>query len=407
MQALADTLTTFGTRFEFVLFAVTLLSIALFHRHTLAATVSGLCAIMLYKVLFSDFHGIAGLTGLVGHLHQESVIVVNLAMVLTGFAILSRHFEQSKLPDLAPTILPRGWPGGLALLGLVFIFSGLLDNIAAALIGATVANHVYNGKVSLGFLVAIVAASNAGGAGSVVGDTTTTMMWVAGKNPWDVLHAYVGAAVCFVVFAIPAAFAQHKHQPVAPRSSRSAKADWARIAIVAFILIAAITANVSVNFIAPHISEIFPVIGFSIWVAIIVASLFRHTDWKALRESAKGTLFLVSLVLCASLMPVGALPSPSWETAFALGFISAVFDNIPLTALALEQGHYDWGMLAYTVGVGGSLIWFGSSAGVAVSNIFPEAKSVGAWLRASWWLPAAYVVGFLIMLAVIGWQPLP
>src|SRR5437763_4155599 len=32
--------------------------------------------------------------------------------------------------------------------------------------------------------------------------------------------------------------------------------------------------------------------------------------------------------------------------------LSSVFDNIPLTALALEQGHYDWGALAYAVGFG-------------------------------------------------------
>jgi Na+/H+ antiporter NhaD/arsenite permease-like protein len=106
-------------------------------------------------------------------------------------------------------------------------------------------------------------------------------------------------------------------------------------------------------------------------------------------------------------MPVDRLPTPSWESAFSLGFISAVFDNIPLTALALQQGNYDWGMLAYTVGFGGSMMWFGSSAGVAVSNMFPEAKSVLLWLRAAWFVPAAYVVGFFVMLGVMGWHPQP
>jgi Na+/H+ antiporter NhaD/arsenite permease-like protein len=106
-------------------------------------------------------------------------------------------------------------------------------------------------------------------------------------------------------------------------------------------------------------------------------------------------------------MPVETLPSASWETAFSLGFISAVFDNIPLTALALAQGNYDWGILAYAVGFGGSMVWFGSSAGVAVSNLFPQAKSVFAWLRGAWWLPAAYVIGFLGSLAVLGWRPVP
>ena len=94
-------------------------------------------------------------------------------------------------------------------------------------------------------------------------------------------------------------------------------------------------------------------------------------------------------------MPVEKLPAASWQTTFGLGFVSAVFDNIPLTALALKQGGYDWGMLAYAVGFGGSMIWFGSSAGVAISNMYPEAKSVGQWLRHGWHVALAYVVGFV------------
>jgi Na+/H+ antiporter NhaD/arsenite permease-like protein len=92
-------------------------------------------------------------------------------------------------------------------------------------------------------------------------------------------------------------------------------------------------------------------------------------------------------------------------TALGLGFVSAVFDNIPLTALAIKQGGYDWGFLAYAVGFGGSMIWFGSSAGVALSNMFPEAKSVGNWLRHGWHVALAYVVGFAVMAATLGWQP--
>jgi Na+/H+ antiporter NhaD/arsenite permease-like protein len=105
------------------------------------------------------------------------------------------------------------------------------------------------------------------------------------------------------------------------------------------------------------------------------------------------------------MMPVEKLPAASWQTAFGLGFVSAVFDNIPLTALALKQGGYDWGMLAYTVGFGGSMIWFGSSAGVALSNMYPQAKSVGMWLRHGWHVTLAYIIGFFVMLALWGWHP--
>jgi Na+/H+ antiporter NhaD/arsenite permease-like protein len=82
-----------------------------------------------------------------------------------------------------------------------------------------------------------------------------------------------------------------------------------------------------------------------------------------------------------------------------------VFDNIPLTALAIKQGGYDWGFLAYAVGFGGSMIWFGSSAGVALASMYPEAKSVGRWVRHGWFVAVAYVVGFFVMLGVLGFHP--
>jgi Na+/H+ antiporter NhaD/arsenite permease-like protein len=149
----------------------------------------------------------------------------------------------------------------------------------------------------------------------------------------------------------------------------------------------------------------FPVIGGAVWVAILVTGILRKPDWHLLPEAFKGSIFLLALVTCASMMPVEKLPPASWQTAFGLGFVSAVFDNIPLTALALKQGGYDWGMLAYTVGYGGSMIWFGSSAGVAISNTYPEAKSVGRWLTQGWHVTLAYVLGFFVMMAILGWHP--
>jgi hypothetical protein len=118
-----------------------------------------------------------------------------------------------------------------------------------------------------------------------------------------------------------------------------------------------------------------------------------------------GAVFLLSLVTCASLMPVNELPPASWNTTFMFGFISSVFDNIPLTKLCLEQGGYDWGLLAYAVGFGGSMIWFGSSAGVALSNMFPETKSVFRYLRSGWHIIPAYIIGFALLLAIMGWHP--
>src|SRR5690606_14314423 len=145
--------------------------------------------------------------------------------------------------------------------------------------------------------------------------------------------------------------------------------------------------------------------GVAVWVALLACVPWRRPDWSLVPEAFKGSIFLLSLVLCASMMPVEKLPPASWQSSLGLGFISSVFDNIPLTALALKQGGYDWGVLAFAVGYGGSMIWFGSSAGVALSNMYPQARSVGLWLRHGWHVAIGYVVGFFVMLALLGWHP--
>jgi Na+/H+ antiporter NhaD/arsenite permease-like protein len=131
----------------------------------------------------------------------------------------------------------------------------------------------------------------------------------------------------------------------------------------------------------------------------------RAPDWRVLPAALKGAAFLLALVSCASLMPVDELPAASAASTFVVGAISAVFDNIPLTALALRQGGYDWGVLAYAVGFGGSMIWFGSSAGVALSSQYPEARSVRLWLRHGWFVALAYLAGYAALLAAHGWRP--
>ncbi len=395
----------FGIPVDFILFALTLLGVALFHHKTLQVALAGLAAIIAYKLAFTGFKHGAGLAGLGHHMAHEWVTLANLFLLLMGFALLSRHFEESRVPDRMPALLPDDWKGGVVLLVLVFVLSSFLDNIAAALIGGTVARHVFQGKVHIGYLAAIVAASNAGGAGSVVGDTTTTMMWIAGVSPLAVVEAYIAAIVAMLIFAVPASIQQQRYSPIQKDPPKGLKIDPARVFIVAAILIAALAANITANLKFPALLDTVPVLGLAVWAVILLTAGLRAPDWKVMPETFKGTIFLLALVTSASLMPVEKLPAASWPTALGLGFVSAVFDNIPLTALALKQGGYDWGYLAYAVGFGGSMIWFGSSAGVALSNMYPEAKSVGRWVSQGWPVAVAYVVGFFVMLAVLGWHP--
>jgi Na+/H+ antiporter NhaD/arsenite permease-like protein len=384
--------------FEFVLFGATLVGVAVLHHHTLRVAVGGLCAILAYKWAFVDTFDF------LHHLGEEAVGLSNLLGLLLGFAVLANHFEASRIPAVLPRFLPDDWRGGFVLLALVFLLSAFLDNIAAAIIGGTVAGGVFK-RVHIGYLAAIVACANAGGAGSVVGDTTTTMMWMGGVSPLQVAPAYIGAAAAGLVCATIASVQQHRFQPITKDPEGDVRVDGGRVAIVGAILAAAVAANVVTNLAFPELVDRFPFIAAAIWVVILVASCLRTTAWHLLPEALRGSVFLLSLVLCASMMPVERLPAASASAVFGLGLLSAVFDNIPLTALALKQGGYDWGFLAYAIGYGGSMVWFGSSAGVALSNRFPEARSAAAYVRNGWHVALGYAVGCGALWVLWGWHP--
>lgn len=392
--------------FEFVLFALMLACVALFHRRALTVSLAGLAAILLYEALITSFPTGRGATALLSHGANEWVIIANLFLLLLGFEIVSNQFELSNISEQLPRVLPNGWLGGAALLGVIFVLAAFLDNIAAAVLGGVMARHLYRGRVSVGFIAAIVAASNAGGAGSVIGDTTTTLMWLHGVSPLQVLHAFVGALVALMVIAPFAALAQHRLQPIMSDNPSDVPLEQSRIWIVAIILISAVTANVLANMLTEG-EERAPWLGLALWAAIGVTSLMRKPDWSVLRSALKGAIFLCALVAAASLMPLKGLPQPSWHSTFALGALSSVFDNIPLTALALREAGYDWGLLSFSVGFGGSMLWFGSSAGVAISNLYPEARSIRAWVRQGWFIPLAYLAGFAAMVLLLGWHPTP
>lgn len=400
-------LTVAGVPIEFLLFGMLLLAIAFLHRNTTAITVAGAAVITLYQLFFSAFSEGPGVGGLLSHAAHEWVALANLLGLLLGFTLLARHVENSGLPELLPACLPDDARGGFFLLAGVFMLSAVLDNIAAAIIGAGIARVIFRGRVHIGFLASLVACANAGGVGSVLGDTTTTMMWIAGVGPLQVLPGYVAAGVALLVTAIPAARQQQAWAAITTDAPASLRVDRPRLIIVAAILGMVVLSNLLMHvYFRQHVDS-WPMLAAALWAGILLTTPVRRPDWAALPEALQGAIFLLALVWCASLMPVGALPAASWQSTLAVGYLSAVLDNIPLTALALKQGGYDWAMLAYAVGFGGSMLWFGSSAGVAVASRFPEAKSAWLWLRHGWHVVLAYPLGFAVMLVLVGWHPVP
>lgn len=374
---------------EFLLFGATVLGVALFHGLSTEIAAAGFLSVLVCRLLGSGIEPARALAA-------EWRLFLNLAGLLLGFAVLARQFEESKLAEFLPRWLPASWAGGSLLLAAVWAMSSFLDNIAAAMLGGVMARAVYRGRVGTGYLAGIVAASNAGGAWSVVGDTTTTLLWIGGVRASDLAGALAGSVAAVVFVAIVAGWRQQRHQPIDKLHVESVRPDAARLAIVALILAGAIGANAAFGL---------PAVG--VWAAILLGSSLRPTHWAELRRMGEATAFLLCLAALARLMPLRSLPDPSWQSTLGLGLVSAVFDNIPLTALALFQGGYDWALLAYAVGFGGSMLWFGSSAGVALCSQFPAARNTAAWLREGWPVIVAYLLGFAALLLVSGWSPTP
>ena len=381
----------------FALFGATLVGVAVFPRRSLLVALIGCGAIVAARLA-------SGRLDWAWHLAGEWAKVVNLFALLVGFAVVADHFEQSHLPERLPRVLPRGAPGCFALLAAVWLLSGVLDNIAAALIGATAASRLF-ARVHVGYAAAIVAAANAGGAGSVIGDTTTTMIWLDGVSARALAPAFLGAAVALLVFGTVAALQQARFGAMVEEAPHRPPIDKVRLGIVAATITALALTNVVASRMLGSRADALPLLGGSMCAVLAVGALVRPINWSTARHAARGALFLVALVVSASLLPVEALPRPSVATTVGLGFVSAVFDNIPLTKVALVQGGYDWPVLAYSVGFGGSMVWFGSSAGVAVAEVLPVVRSVGTWVRHGWHIPLAFLAGHAVMRLVLGWNP--
>ena len=111
-QAFAAGPSVAGIPVDFILFALTLLGVALFHHYTLQVALTGLVTVTLYKLIFTGFKFGAGFAGLAAHMGHELVTLTNLLGLLMGFAILSRHFEKSHVPVVLPKYLPDDWKGG-------------------------------------------------------------------------------------------------------------------------------------------------------------------------------------------------------------------------------------------------------------------------------------------------------
>lgn len=406
----------------FGLFIVMLGGLLLFHHHKLR--VVGIGFAMLTAVFASKMGGLEVWAHHFAEPHRAHLLM-NLALLLPAFALVAHYFEHSG----ASYGLARLLKSDTALLWTVFWLSTVLDNIAAALIGATILLAKY-GKENIPFsmIVGLIGASNLGGAGSPVGDTTTVMMFISEDPKIAVMEIFKAFAATIPTQVLLCLWAtRHDCQPQASLGNSGGGALRERIE-EREVLAAAVASNVPEAEGLLDMSEkrvqwsmMWPMLaipglvignlkdqpGFGVWVGLCLGLLLamQKINGKVFKEAIPNTLFLLLLVAAAELLPLEQIKPelnllPRSVVAVLMGHLSAWFDNIPLTAICLNLKGFDWGLLAYCVGYGGSAMWFGSSAGVATGLIFPQTYDTKRWGVPFVVITLTYLAGVASYLAI-------
>ena len=343
----------------------------------------------------------------------------NLGLILPAFSVVAHFFEHSG----SSYWLVRRLRSDFWTLVVIGCLSFVLDNIATAMIGGTImATRYGKHNVPFSLIVAIITASNIGGAPSPVGDTTTTMIFIYMSNHglnWVFLLKGLAAAI--PALALTAWWgSSHGQRPISEQQLekleeaevREAEAEIGvqpkpheKISWSHFLPLLGIPGLLVGNIVFHQ-----PAIGLLVGLGIGMLLGMINIPVRKVAESMENTAFLLTLIAAAEMLPLSEIRpilnqvSKEWVSVI-VGLLSTWFDNIPLTSLCLNIGDFDWAFLAYCVGVGGSAMWFGSSAGVAIKQEIPNAHDTKQWIKPFFVVTGIYLIGAACYQAVWNWIP--
>ncbi|MEO1942253.1 MAG: sodium:proton antiporter NhaD [Campylobacterales bacterium] len=305
------------------------------------------------------------------------------------------------------------WLTGL----IAFFLSPVADNLTTALILATVIYTIDKNLKS--FLVPsainIVVAANAGGAWSPFGDITTLMVWTAGKGEFfDFLALFPASFLNWVVTAFLLSLFIPKGEPHFDSSLppvKIAPGGKAVIGIGVFTIVTSVLLHIFLHF--PAMWGM--MFGLSILQFYVYFAKRRWVNEKLdIHLNMKKVEHDTLLFFFGILSSVGALAFLGWlhyivklyskvgETwaNIGVGFISAIIDNVPVMSAILKAGlqmdDAQWMLVTFTAGVGGSLISFGSAAGVGVMGRLRGIYTFQSHLKFGWTVLAGYIVGIIV-----------
>lgn len=307
------------------------------------------------------------------------------------------------------------WITGL----LAFFISPVADNLTTALILSTVLLTIDNKTKE--FLVPgainVVVAANAGGAWSPFGDITTLMVWAAEKGAFvDFLYLFPAS---LLGWAITAYFLSRYVPDIDPLGAGDPEAA-AKIEILKggkiIIVFGALTIAFAV--LGKQILHLPPMWGMLFGLSVLQLYMYflkkKHNQdvsiFQAMSKIENNTLLFFFGILAA----VGALHFSGFLAYAAhlyvifdptivnigVGLLSAVVDNVPVMSAVLKANpaidHAQWMLVTLTAGIGGSLISFGSAAGVGVMGKMHGIYTFASHMKLAWTVMVGYIVSLIV-----------
>lgn len=302
---------------------------------------------------------------------------------------------------------------------LAFFISPIADNLTTALILSTVLITIEkeNKKFLIPGAINIVVAANAGGAWSPFGDITTLMAWTAGKGSFtDFLFLFPASILGYLATAVLLSRVVPDSVPDFDASKETKpelmKGAEVVIGLGVFTIFCAVMSHQVL-----HLPAMWGMMfGLSLLKIYAYQLKKKHnSEFNIFHSMAKienNTLLFFFGILAA----VGALYFIGWlalashvyhpdvlgptVSNIGVGFLSAIVDNVPVMSAVLkaspDMAHAQWMLVTLTAGVGGSLISFGSAAGVGVMGKLPGIYTFGAHMKYAWTILIGYIISIIV-----------
>ncbi|NOQ30703.1 MAG: sodium:proton antiporter [Helicobacteraceae bacterium] len=302
---------------------------------------------------------------------------------------------------------------------IAFFLSPIADNLTTALILSTVLITIE--RKNKAFLVPgainIVVAANAGGAWSPFGDITTLMAWTAGKGTFtDFLFLFPASVLGYLVTAFllskfvpdtkPDFDIASEKEPIVSHGANVV------IFLGGFTIFSAVMSHQVL-----HLPAMWGMMfGLSLLKLYSYYIKKKHSVKLDIFESmskienntllfffgilaAVGALYFIGWLALAAVVYDPSVLGPTWSN-IGVGFLSAIVDNVPVMSAVLkaspEMGLDQWMLVTLTAGVGGSMISFGSAAGVGVMGKLPGIYTFGAHMKYAWTIVIGYFVSCVV-----------